>query len=312
MPNHTQEELLNNELAKLLTDRDVPSKAERRERRKRMDVVADVDGLRVVIEAETGFRRKSQAIKDADARLKQGLTTIVFALCYPDGLAQEDVADALLTWTVRVKSGAPAESWSTGSVGELAQAVRQAPNSLSGADKAAQRLSDGLDAAVQRLSTPARRRLAAALDLPRSKRSAKDRGDGYFTAAKRGMLVVATANALPSSCAPPPTERSPGWFRRSLATREALDCDTLQAHREARRAILAVDYRPVFETGRVALGALDAQPDTEQAVRNVAGVVATVAGEVSGLRHDLLGRIFHRVLDTARYDGSYYTVHRCR
>ena len=28
---------------------------------------------------------------------------------------------------------------------------------------------------------------------------------------------------------------------------------------------------------------------------------------VSGLRHDLLGRIFHRVLDTARYDGSFYT-----
>ena len=28
---------------------------------------------------------------------------------------------------------------------------------------------------------------------------------------------------------------------------------------------------------------------------------------MSGLRHDLLGRIFHRVLDTARYDGSFYT-----
>ena len=28
---------------------------------------------------------------------------------------------------------------------------------------------------------------------------------------------------------------------------------------------------------------------------------------MAGLRHDLLGRIFHRVLDTARYDGSFYT-----
>ena len=28
---------------------------------------------------------------------------------------------------------------------------------------------------------------------------------------------------------------------------------------------------------------------------------------MTGLRHDLLGRIFHRVLDTARYDGSFYT-----
>ncbi len=307
MPTHTQEELLNNELAKLLTDRDIPSKAERRERRKRMDVVADVDGLRVVIEAETGFHRKKQAIKDADARLNQGLTTIVFALCYPDSLAQEDVADAVLTWTVRVKSGAPAESWSTGGVGQLVQALRQAPSSLSGADKAAQRLSDGLDAAVQRLGGPTRRRLARALDLPRSEASSKEMGDGYFTAAKRGMLVVATAMLFHHRVHPHLPSDRPKDFDGEWPPESASGCHTVQAYREAWRAILAVDYRPVFETGRVALGALEAQPDIEQAVRNLAAVVVDVAGEVSGLRHDLLGRIFHRVLDTARYDGSYYT-----
>ena len=32
-----------------------------------------------------------------------------------------------------------------------------------------------------------------------------------------------------------------------------------------------------------------------------------VSEYISGLRHDLLGRIFHGVLDTARYDGSFYT-----
>ena len=76
---------------------------------------------------------------------------------------------------------------------------------------------------------------------------------------------------------------------------------------EAWRGILAVDYRPVFETGRTALAALPSDPDTSQAVSGLAGVVAHVAERVTGLRHDLLGRIFHRVLDTARYDGSYYT-----
>ena len=68
-----------------------------------------------------------------------------------------------------------------------------------------------------------------------------------------------------------------------------------------------MDYRPVFETGRAALAALPADPDTGQAVRHLAEVVARVSERVSGLRHDLLGRIFHRVLDTARYDGSFYT-----
>ena len=68
-----------------------------------------------------------------------------------------------------------------------------------------------------------------------------------------------------------------------------------------------MDYRPVFQTGRAALGAIAAAPDNGLAVRNLARVVAQISEDVAGLRHDLLGRIFHRVLDTARYDGSYYT-----
>ena len=58
---------------------------------------------------------------------------------------------------------------------------------------------------------------------------------------------------------------------------------------------------------RTALTALSYDPDTSQAISGLAGVVAHVAERVTGLRHDLLGRIFHRVLDTARYDGSFYT-----
>ena len=83
--------------------------------------------------------------------------------------------------------------------------------------------------------------------------------------------------------------------------------DGLPTLSEAWRGILAVDYRPVFETGRTALTALSADPDTGQAVARLARVVARVSERVAGLRHDLLGRIFHRVLDTARYDGSFYT-----
>ena len=52
---------------------------------------------------------------------------------------------------------------------------------------------------------------------------------------------------------------------------------------------------------------MSAGPDTGQAVSRLARVVAHVSERVAGLRHDLLGRIFHRVLDTARYDGSFYT-----
>ena len=306
-----QEEFKNRALAKLLTEHGVAADFEQRRGRKRMDVVAEVEGLRVALEAETGYRRKAQAIKDADARLRQRLATVVFAVCYPEDTTEDNLAEATLTWTVRVKAGAPSAEWSTGDVTQLAQAVQQAPRSLSGADLAAELLSTGLDAVAQRLSTPVRRALAQALDLPATKPQGKDDRNGYFVAAKRGLLVVATAmlfhhrvqNYLP-------TQRPEGYdgeWPPAGATVCAEQTAPINAYREAWRGILAVDYRPVFETGRAALAALPADPDTGQAVASLAEVVARVSERVSGLRHDLLGRIFHRVLDTARYDGSFYT-----
>ena len=306
-----QEDFQNRALAHLLTERGVPADFEQRAGRRRMDVVADVEGLRVVLEAETGFDRKAQAIKDADARLRQRLATVVFAVCYPDGVTEDNLAEATLTWTVRVRAGEPSGDWSTGDVTQLAQAVQQAPRSLSGADVAAQLLSDGLDAVVQRLSTPVRQALAQALDLPATKPSGGEQSDGYFVAAKRGMLVVATAMLFHHRLQGHLPAKHPDGYDGDWPPARATECAEqsapINAFREAWRGILAVDYRPVFETGRAALGALSADPDTGQAVRSLAEVVAQVSERVTGLRHDLLGRIFHRVLDTARYDGSFYT-----
>ena len=306
-----QEDFQNRVLAQLLSERGVPSDYEQRAGRRRMDVVADVEGLRVVLEAETGFGRKAQAIKDADARLRQGLATVAFAVCYPDDVTESNLADATLTWTVRVKAGEPPGEWSTGGVTQLAQAVQQAPRSLSGADLAARVLSDGLDEVVGKLKTPVRRELARALDLPRTKRTGGSQSDGYFVAAKRGMLVVATAMLFHHRVQGHlPSQRPDGYdgdWPPAGATTCAEQNAVINAYREAWRGILAVDYRPVFETGRVALASLPADPDAAQAVRRLAEVVARVSERVAGLRHDLLGRIFHRVLDTARYDGSFYT-----
>ena len=306
-----QEDFQNRALALLLNKQGVAADFEQRGGRRRMDVVAEVDGLRVVLEAETGFHRKAQAIKDADARLRQKLATVVFAVCYPEGATEDNLAEATLTWTVRVKAGEPSDEWSTGSVGQLAQAIQQAPRSLSGADVAAQLLSDGLDAVVQRLKTPVRQALARALDLPATKPGGGEQSDGYFVAAKRGLLVVATAMLFHHRVQGHlPMQRPDGYdgdWPPASATGCAGQSSVINAFREAWRGILAVDYRPVFETGRAALAELTADPDTGQAVRSLAEVVARVSERVTGLRHDLLGRIFHRVLDTARYDGSFYT-----
>ena len=306
-----QEDFQNRALALLLREQGLKADYEQRVGRRRMDVVAEVEGLRVVLEAETGFHKKAQAIKDADARLRQKLATVVLAVCYPEGVTEESLAEATLTWTVRIKAGEPQGEWSSGGVPQLAQAVRQAPRSLSGADIAARLLSDGLDSVVQRLATPVRKALAKTLDLPPTKPGKRKQDDRYFVAAKRGMLVVATAMLFHHRLHDfLPPQRPSGYSGRwpPASATECAEGDTaINTYREAWRGILAVDYRPVFETGRAALAALPVDPDTGQAVRSLAETVMRVSEYISGLRHDLLGRIFHGVLDTARYDGSFYT-----
>ena len=306
-----QEDFQNRKLAKLLAELGLSTDFEQKAGRRRMDVVADVDGLRVVLEAETGFHRKAQAIKDADARLRQKLATVVFAVCYPDGITEDNLAEATLTWTVRTKAGAPAVQWSTGRVPQLAQAVQQAPASLSGADVAAQILSDGLDAVVQRMKSPTRQAIAQMLDLPQTKLQSDKDSDGYFVAAKRGMLVVATAmlfhHRLQGHLPGARPKDYDGPWPPATPTICGEQAAPISAFQEAWRGILALDYRPVFETGRAALSVLSVDLDMGQAVSSLSRTIGRISELVAGLRHDLLGRIFHRVLDTARYDGSFYT-----
>lgn len=306
-----QEDFQNRALAHLLSRHGVPADYEVRRGSRKLDVVAEVDGLEVVLEAETGFDRKAQAIKDADARLKQKLAIVAFAVCYPEGTTEYTLPDAELIWTVRTKPGEPSGEWSEGGVPQLAQAVQQAPHSLSGTDVAAQMLSDCLDQVVRMLKPSVWQALARNLDLPATNPQGQQPSDRYYVAAKRSMLVVATAmlfhhrvqEHLPVLC--PPSYGGP-WPPASAGQCAETDAP-ISAFRDAWRGILAVDYRPVFETGRVALGTLSTAPDSGQAVGKLAEVVARVSELVVGLRHDLLGRIFHRVLDTAKYDGSYYT-----
>ena len=311
---HDQEELLNGKLAELLVGQGLDAWAERREGGRRMDVVVDVGGARVVLEAEAGFSaaKQREAVKDADARLKQGLTTVVFAVCYPDGATTGSLPEAKPIWAVRTRAELRRSArWAEpGGVAELAEAVRQAGGAVGDADGAAQILSEALDAAVQRLSTPARIALAQAMDLPQTKVGARE--DGYFTAAKRAMLVVATAMLFHHRLQEHLPPLRPSGYEGDWPPLNPAQCadapeTTVRDFLEAWRAILAVDYRPVFETARVALMTLPSKPDIVQAVFTLAGEVGKIAGLVHGLRHDLLGRIFHRVLDTARYDGSFYT-----
>jgi len=74
-------------------------------------------------------------------------------------------------------------------------------------------------------------------------------------------------------------------------------------------AILEKNYEPIFELGKAILVSLPSSPPIEDALTILIIEAQKIASSRALLRHDLMGRIYHRLLlaDVAKYYATYYT-----
>ena len=287
---------------------------------RRIDVEVHIGPAMIPVEAEHGQSpaKRAEAIRDAEARRTQGLAQCAVAVCYPDGTTEGSLPDTLVIWTVRDGSGG-APNWVEGSIERLASVICLAPAQLGNPDYVAAALSSSLDGAVRRLSENQKQELARAIDLPRQTKNKRPTPHPWDAPAKRALLVVATAVMFHSRLDSHRNELRPeldnrtgqpyaGPWPPAMAQQCADAADPVGAFGDAWNLILALDYKPIFETGRAALLSCPRSPAFTAAIRDTAAAALAATGDVAGFRHDLLGRIFHTVLDTARYDGSFYTT----
>lgn len=69
-----------------------------------------------------------------------------------------------------------------------------------------------------------------------------------------------------------------------------------------------INYYPIFHVAHQLLLALPSNPDSEAAVRSLAKTALEIVQQRAALRHDLMGRVYHRLLGAdAKYLGTYYT-----
>lgn len=82
-----------------------------------------------------------------------------------------------------------------------------------------------------------------------------------------------------------------------------------QALLEVWNKILSKNYAPIFEIGKSILEALPSSPSIENGLKRLATEAERMAASKALLRHDLMGRIYHRLLmaDIAKYYATYYT-----
>ena len=221
------------------------------------------------------------------------------------------------------RAPANAVRWADADLDELVSVIKLAPMQLGNPDHAAAALSASLDAAVERLSENQKREIARALDLPAGKatRLGEGRRSRWNQAAKRAMLVIATAMMFHSRLDNHRQELKPEFDSRydpgtpftgswppAMSHQCAKASDPIGAFDQAWDLWLAVDYKPIFATAQSALHGCPHDHAFTAAVQETAAAALTLTRDISGLRHDLLGRIFHTVLDSARYDGSFYTT----
>lgn len=295
----------------------------RKPKNRRLDIEINIGPARIAIEAEHGHSnaKKFAALRDADARLQQELAQCAIAICYPDDTNEESLPSSQLLWSVR-DPAAPthkAAVWNRGNLEQLVSVIRLTPAQLGDPDSVAAALSSSLDGAVARLSERQKQALAQALDLPVSTKGPK--GRPWDPAAKRALLVIVTAVMFHARLDSFLQELKPERDNRTdsqqpfednwppaMAQQCAIAADPIREFGDAWNLILALDYKPIFETGRAALYSCPNDPAFATAVQDSARAALAVVRNIAGLRHDLLGRIFHSVLDTARYDGSFYTT----
>lgn len=68
-----------------------------------------------------------------------------------------------------------------------------------------------------------------------------------------------------------------------------------------------INYLPIFKVARELLLAIPANQEVEDALRFLALRALDVVRHRAALRHDLMGRVYHRLLAEAKYLGTFYT-----
>ena len=309
-----REENLNTCLALLLDQSDgISATAENRSGNQAIDITVTHESataaIPIFIEAKMGDSPSNRraAARQARSRLSTEPRALAWGLCYPaylrDGsISAQATQKALAESTVAFAPVPRVDSnitWREGTVADLA-------DTLLNTDLSQKRVADAIEYTVREaagmlFSAGCAPALANALALPKTAtelRAASLIASLMLSNAAllhhRLRLVERLSHivSLKDALWPPP-----------IFGQEDKAPDTL---REAWEAILCIDYYPVFVPALAALKAL-ADGESREAVRKIGENALIFADELASLRFDHAGPLYHRLLASAKYDGSFYT-----
>jgi len=329
-----RQEVLNVLLAQLLQERGVIAAPEQILRVepgavRLPDVLVDFQGLRLMIEAEfKGAGAERAAYDKARERVETAIAHIGVAVVYPAELKRTAfknlkrdlesatlkyiiVNEAVLTFGLQLglftKEGDP--RFSEGGIDDLVEALSRCYEQLvrdETLERAVARLQADIDwfaLAVSTKSGPLGR-LADALNVGESSGGETKETDRRR---QRAALVRVTALILGNAMI----------FQQVLSEKEKrvpsiqdvlMKNDlSIELSRIWHLILVDINYYPVFYMAEALINCFGADIDLDRALRRLLESSQQIVKWRASLRHDLAGRIFHRLLEEAKYLGAYYT-----
>ena len=336
----SRQEVLNVLLAQLLQERGLIAAPEQVLRRptgetRLPDVLVDFRGLRLMIEAEFAgvAGAKEKAYLKAQQRVEQGIAHIGVAVLYPAGLKalayeqqKSELARAIMQFAVltevsitpfpqlelfEVSDKAP---WFAGTIEQLIESLGRCYDQLV-EDETLTRAIALVEASIEwflsalKAQPAGMERLAALLGtrgLPPERRSGS-RGSRFQEselAAVSRISALILVNAM--------------IFQEVLSAKDSRvrSLQAFRGHADVQSALAdhwrfileEINYYPIFHIAREIMTCLSADADAARALQSLLDTAMKIVSWRAALRHDLAGRIYHRLLKEAKYLGAYYTA----
>lgn len=315
-----RQEVINVILAQLLRDRGVVSAPEtimKADGKRNMpDVIVDYNGLRTVIECEIADAKKAEekAIALAERRVVSGIAQIGLAVVYPEflrtapfGEQKEQLSNA--TIKIAVVTEGESTAYVTGKVDTIEQLLRRAFEELIKEDVVSQAV-ELLDTAVEWF---------AIMGLMRSRgsrgRVARALGVDRLVADESKQAVPLTEARMESICRISALVLINALIFQAVLTNEDDRVESLQNLNTLREfahhwqfIIDEINYFPIFSLATSIIKQLAVNPDILSGFQKLIACAESIVGKRAALRHDLMGRVYHRLLADQKYLGTYYTT----
>jgi len=247
-------------------------------------------GLRVAIEGEIDRPgAEEKVLASAARRIEQGLAHVAVAAVYPRGLRAVGSAEALrdeLRFAVVTECGP--SGFRSGTIEDIGAALRSALDMLARDDavgRAARIIDDAVTDFARRAAAEAAvaERIAEALDLP---------------GGRGGARPGRPARAGPAAA------RRTDYERRLAVARVGglvLLSDMILGELDGRAGV------PASGPARAVALAVASGRSTDLAVGRLAQAAREIAQMRVALRHDLMGRVYHKLLADRKYLATYFT-----